>query len=90
MTPFTSGSPGEPDRGFAASPTPADVDLAVHAAHCLVEALAGDTYEIAVQAQNGVVVLEGVVASDRARTFAHRVVWAVPAVRDVSNRLVVA
>lgn len=88
MIPFF-GVPEEPVPSEVPAPLFTDEEIVVCAAQCLRAALSRTDYEIAVRVQNGVIMLNGVVATVDARTLAHRVVWALPAVRDVSNRLTV-
>lgn len=61
--------------------------------HLVAEALAGDDeirgQHLDLTVQNGVVILEGVVASRIAKGAAARQAWAIPGVRDVCNCLVI-
>ena len=61
--------------------------------HLVAEGLVADSAvrgrHVDVTVQNGVVIMEGEVASAAAKAAAGRRAWSVPGVHDVSNRLVV-
>ena len=68
-------------------PLPADEDLARAIADRLCGDLGGPGNRVVVEVQNGVVVLEGLVTTRALRALMHRLVWRVPGVTDVCNRL---
>jgi hypothetical protein len=68
-------------------PLPADEDLSLHIADWLRGELEGPGNRVVVEVQNGVVILEGLVATRALRDLLHRLVWRVPGVADVCNRL---
>jgi osmotically-inducible protein OsmY len=49
--------------------------------------LEGPGNGVVVEVQNGVVILEGLVATRALHDLLHRLVWRVPGVADVCNRL---
>jgi hypothetical protein len=86
--PFFDGLPG---GGFflrPGPPLPADEALAMHVADWLRGDLDGPGNRVVVEVQNGVVMLEGIVATRALRNLMHRLVWRVPGVVDVCNRLI--
>lgn len=68
-------------------PLPADQDVAQHVSDRVRENFEGPGNRVMVEVQNGVVVLEGLVATRALRALMHRLVWQVPGVTDVCNRL---
>ena len=68
-------------------PTEADEDLADRVAARLRADLSPVGHHIVVEVQNRVVMLEGGVPDRRMRAQAHAIVWRVPGVADVCNRL---
>jgi hypothetical protein len=68
-------------------PTEADEDLADRVAARLRADLSPVGHAIVVEVQNRVVVLEGGVPDHAMRAQAHAIVWRVPGVHDVCNRL---
>lgn len=68
-------------------PTEADEDLADRVAARLRADLSPVGHSIVVEVQNRVVMLEGGVPDQAMRAQAHAVVWRVPGVADVCNRL---
>ena len=82
MHPISSGPEPLP-------PTRADADLARRVARRLTAELPAPDKRIVVEAQNRVIILEGVVSTARSRATAHRLAWLTAGVADVSNRLTV-
>lgn len=68
-------------------PTEADEDLAVRVAARLRADLSPVGHHIVVEVQNRVVILEGGVPDPAMRAQVHQIVWRIPGVADVSNRL---
>ena len=93
MIPYFSSDPffdSYPDPDYFIRPGPplaADEELLRHIADSLRADLDGPGNRVVAEVQNGVVILEGVVATRALRTLMHRLVWRVPGVTDVCIRL---
>ncbi|GAA3939724.1 BON domain-containing protein [Actinoplanes auranticolor] len=87
---FDSPFDSVPNGGFFVRPgpaLPADEELMLRIADCLRGDLEGPGNRVVLEVQNGVVVLEGVVVTRALNALMHRLVWRVPGVADVCNRL---
>ncbi|AGL16280.1 BON domain-containing protein [Actinoplanes sp. N902-109] len=92
MTIFPYGFGDDPDDGFRDDPHRHDTGLDDTLVELVADRLTAEVYvfgrEMHVSVQNGVVILEGGVATPEMRAAAGRQAWATPGVRDVCNMLV--